>query len=228
MLLEKLHYLSRGADFVVFAGSLPRGVEESFYAEAIRDLNRRGVQVVLDTEGRAAAARHRGGAVPRLAEPARGRARRRAGARGGGGLPDGARHDRRAGRAQRPHHARVGLLRAASARTGRCGATRRSRRASSRSRSSARATCCSRSSSPRSSPGKSAEEALRLAVAAGAASTLEVGAGRFDPRDVGRLAGGVELVGARSRSSASGRPDRLYTLSSLEGAGAFVRGEVRP
>ena len=26
-LLEKLHYLSRGADFVVFAGSLPRGVE---------------------------------------------------------------------------------------------------------------------------------------------------------------------------------------------------------
>ena len=50
-LLEKLHYLSRGADFVVFAGSLPRGVEEGFYAEAIRDLNRRGVHVVLDTEG---------------------------------------------------------------------------------------------------------------------------------------------------------------------------------
>ena len=51
MLLEKLHYLARGADFVVFAGSLPRGVDESFYAEAIRDLNRRGVPVVLDTEG---------------------------------------------------------------------------------------------------------------------------------------------------------------------------------
>ena len=51
MLLEKLHYLSRGADYVVFAGSLPRGVEESFYAEAVRDLNRRGVPVVLDTEG---------------------------------------------------------------------------------------------------------------------------------------------------------------------------------
>ena len=50
-LLEKLHYLSRGADFVVFAGSLPRGVEESFYAEAVRDLNRRGVHVILDTEG---------------------------------------------------------------------------------------------------------------------------------------------------------------------------------
>jgi len=51
MLLEKLHYLARGADFVVFAGSLPRGVAESFYAEATRDLNRRDVPVVLDTEG---------------------------------------------------------------------------------------------------------------------------------------------------------------------------------
>jgi 1-phosphofructokinase family hexose kinase len=50
-LLEKLHYLSRGADFVVFAGTLPRGVEETFYAEAVRDLTRRGVQVVLDSEG---------------------------------------------------------------------------------------------------------------------------------------------------------------------------------
>ena len=41
--------------------------------------------------------------------------------------------------------------------------------------------------------GKTMGEALRLAVAAGAASTLEVGAGRFDPREVGRLAGGVEI-----------------------------------
>src|SRR5207253_8014193 len=44
MLLDKLHYLARGADMVVFAGTLPRGVGEDFYAEAIRDLNRRGVQ----------------------------------------------------------------------------------------------------------------------------------------------------------------------------------------
>ena len=42
--------------------------------------------------------------------------------------------------------------------------------------------------------GKSSEDALRLAVAAGAASTLEVGAGRFDPRDAGRLVAGVELA----------------------------------
>src|SRR5204862_1234427 len=40
MLMDKLHYLANDADAVVFAGSLPRGVEESFYAEAIRDLRR--------------------------------------------------------------------------------------------------------------------------------------------------------------------------------------------
>ncbi len=50
-LLDKLHYLSRVATFVVFSGSLPRDVEDDFYAEAIRDLNRRGVQCVLDCEG---------------------------------------------------------------------------------------------------------------------------------------------------------------------------------
>lgn len=50
-LMEKLHYLARGADFVVFAGSLPRKVPTSFYAEAIRDLQRRDVRVVLDCDG---------------------------------------------------------------------------------------------------------------------------------------------------------------------------------
>ena len=51
MLLEKLHYLTQGAELVVFAGSLPRDVDDDFYAEAIRDLTRRHVPVVLDSEG---------------------------------------------------------------------------------------------------------------------------------------------------------------------------------
>ena len=51
MLLDKLHYLSRVATFVVFCGSLPRDVDDAFYAEAIRDLSRRGVSCVVDTEG---------------------------------------------------------------------------------------------------------------------------------------------------------------------------------
>lgn len=50
-LLDKLHYLSRVASCVVFSGSLPRDVADDFYAEAIRDLGKRGVQCVLDTEG---------------------------------------------------------------------------------------------------------------------------------------------------------------------------------
>ena len=41
--------------------------------------------------------------------------------------------------------------------------------------------------------GRSAEDALRSAVAAGTASTLEVGAGRFEPREATRLAGAVEV-----------------------------------
>jgi 1-phosphofructokinase/tagatose 6-phosphate kinase len=50
-LMEKLHYLSQGADYVVLAGSLPRKVPTSFYADAVRDLARRDVRVVLDSEG---------------------------------------------------------------------------------------------------------------------------------------------------------------------------------
>ncbi|HZQ89611.1 MAG TPA: 1-phosphofructokinase family hexose kinase [Gaiellaceae bacterium] len=51
MLLDKLRYLSRVASFVVFSGSLPRDVDDDFYAEAIRELNRRSVLCVVDCEG---------------------------------------------------------------------------------------------------------------------------------------------------------------------------------
>jgi 1-phosphofructokinase/tagatose 6-phosphate kinase len=53
MLLEKLLYLSADAEWVVFAGTLPRGVGDSFYAEAVKELSRRGVKCVLDSEGTA-------------------------------------------------------------------------------------------------------------------------------------------------------------------------------
>ena len=53
MLIEKLRYLSGDAEWAVFAGTLPRGVGDSFYAEAIKELSRRGVQSVLDSEGTA-------------------------------------------------------------------------------------------------------------------------------------------------------------------------------
>src|SRR5436190_393692 len=49
MLLEKIRYLTQDAEVVVFAGSLPRDVDDAFYAETVRDLSRRHVPCVLDT-----------------------------------------------------------------------------------------------------------------------------------------------------------------------------------
>jgi 1-phosphofructokinase family hexose kinase len=48
---EKLLYLARGAAIVVFAGSLPRGVEPDLYARLIHDLERLEVTTVIDTDG---------------------------------------------------------------------------------------------------------------------------------------------------------------------------------
>jgi 1-phosphofructokinase family hexose kinase len=48
---DKLLYLARGAAIVVFAGSLPRGVEPDLYASLIRDLERSDVTTVVDTDG---------------------------------------------------------------------------------------------------------------------------------------------------------------------------------
>jgi 1-phosphofructokinase family hexose kinase len=190
-LLEKLHYLSRGADFVVFAGSLPRGVEDDFYGEAIRDLNRRGVRVVLDGEGEPLRlgteaepflvtpnqreAEHVVGqelddeedflmALDRIAE---------LGARnvlvtletGCYALFRGERQVRRL-KALAPSVEAVSVVGAGDVLLAQLIAAQLA--------------------------GKVDEEALRLAVAAGAASTLQVGAGRFDPRDAGRLLPGVE------------------------------------
>jgi len=48
---DKLLYLARGAAIVVFAGSLPRGVEPDLYASLIRDLERSDILTVADTDG---------------------------------------------------------------------------------------------------------------------------------------------------------------------------------
>ena len=192
VLRDKLRYLSSSAEYVVFAGSLPRGVDIGFYAEAIRDLSRRGVADGARLRGRAPTARRRGRADDRLAEPARGGGARRAGV-----LDD------------EDFLTALGLIGEMGARnvliteTTGCYALLReersrrllqaSRRRSRSCRRSARATSCWRGSWPRASPGAPADEALRAAVAAGTASTLEVGAGRFDPREATRLAGAVEV-----------------------------------
>src|SRR4030081_1393312 len=48
---DKLLYLARGAAIVVFAGSLPRGVEPDIYASLLRALERMEVTTVVDTDG---------------------------------------------------------------------------------------------------------------------------------------------------------------------------------
>jgi 1-phosphofructokinase/tagatose 6-phosphate kinase len=52
-LREKLAYLAQAAEYVVFAGSLPRAVDPGIYGELIREANRAGLRTVLDTEGEA-------------------------------------------------------------------------------------------------------------------------------------------------------------------------------
>ena len=190
--MEKLHYLSQGADFVVLAGSLPRKVPTSFYADAVRDLARRDVRVVLDSEGEALRARRPGGPVPRLAESARGRAARRPGARGRRRLPHGARRHRRDGCAQRSHHARERLLRAARARPEdeSVPCLRAPRRACLDCRLGRRPLAqflAGVVADLRS------DEAFRLAVAAGSASVLELGAGSFDPHLAATYPADIEL-----------------------------------
>jgi 1-phosphofructokinase/tagatose 6-phosphate kinase len=48
---EKLVYLAQGAEIVVFAGSLPRGVDSDYYADLIRELRKLDVTTIVDTDG---------------------------------------------------------------------------------------------------------------------------------------------------------------------------------
>lgn len=51
LFVDKLLYLAKGASVVVFAGSLPRGVDVDLYAGLIREMKRLGVTTVVDTDG---------------------------------------------------------------------------------------------------------------------------------------------------------------------------------
>ena len=48
---DKLLYLARGAEIVVIAGSLPRGVATDTYAALLRELKRIGVTTIVDSDG---------------------------------------------------------------------------------------------------------------------------------------------------------------------------------
>ncbi len=64
---EKLLYLARGAAIVVFAGSLPRGIEPNFYAQLVRAMHKLDVMTIVDTDGEAL--RHAVRAEPDVVSP---------------------------------------------------------------------------------------------------------------------------------------------------------------
>jgi len=191
-LLEKLRYLTQGAELVVFAGSLPRYVVDDFYAEATRELERRHVPVVLDTEGEPL--RLGVEAEPFLVSPNQVEAEALVGQEF---------HDDEDFLLALDRIAEMGARNVLITTEGGCFALLREERKSRRFRAVA----------PMLEPvstvgagdvllgaflaarhgGRTSSEALRAAVATGAASTLEVGAGRFDPRQAGRLQAGVDV-----------------------------------
>ncbi len=192
MLLDKLEYLSRGADVVVFAGSLPRGVQDNFYAEAIRDLNRRDVRTVLDSEGEPL--RLGVEAEPFLVSPNQREAE---------GLVGQEFRDAEDTMMALERIADMGARNVLITSESACfGLFREERR---RLLYRAEATRVEPISAVGSGDvllaaflaarlaDRPLDEALRDAVAAGAASTLEVGAGRFDPREAARLHKNVRL-----------------------------------
>jgi 1-phosphofructokinase family hexose kinase len=192
-LLDKLAYLSRGADFVVFAGSLPRAVEDAFYAEAIRDLHRRGIKTALDAEGQPL--RLAAEAEPFLVSPNQREAESLVGHEFGDDDED------YVGALERI--AELGPRNVLITSEAACFALFREERRRWLYRAEAPHV------EPVSAVGSGdvllaaflaarvgevpLKDALRDAVAAGAASTLEVGAGRFEPREAARLESRVEL-----------------------------------
>ena len=193
ILMQKLRYLSRSALAVVFAGSLPRGVEPGFYGEAIRDLNRRGVRSVLDTEG--LPLRLGVEAEPFLVSPNQ----REAEALVGQEFhePDefvmalGAIADIGARNVVITHETGAFALLREERRPRRFLAL--VPRLEPRSRVGSGDVVLAAFLAARLVEDRPLEDALALAVATGAASTQTVGAGRFDPREVSRILSSVEV-----------------------------------
>jgi 1-phosphofructokinase/tagatose 6-phosphate kinase len=192
-LREKLAYLSQGAEMVVLAGSLPREVPEQVYAELTHELAHRHVPVALDCEGEPL--RFGIQAEPFLVSPNQREAESLVGQEF---------HDDEDFLFGLEELADLGARNVIiTAETG-CFALLREGRESRRFRASiphveavsrvgAGDTLLGAFLAARGA-GRSEEDALRHAVGAGAASALELGAGRFDPRQAQRLQAGVEVV----------------------------------
>ena len=192
LLREKLTYLTQGAEFVVFAGSLPRGVEPDFYADLIRDANRRHVLTVLDADGEAFRLGVK--AEPHLVSP---------NVREAESLVGHEFNDAEDLANGLDEIAALGARNVVITVEDGCYALVREDREEHRVRAlsprleavspvGAGDTLLAGFLAARVA-GRPVEDAVRSAVAAGAASVLEAGAGRFDMREVGRVSGLVTV-----------------------------------
>jgi 1-phosphofructokinase/tagatose 6-phosphate kinase len=191
-LMEKLRYLSRGAQYVVLAGSLPRGVEPDFYGEVIRELGRLQVPTVLDSEGEPL--RLGLEAEPFLVSPNQREAEALVGQEF---------YEQQDFALALEHIAELGARNVLITNEGGCFARLREGRRTRRYRAVApQVEVVSSVGSgdvllaafiAAQAEGRAPELALREAVAAGAASTKEVGAGRFDVREASVLEPQVEV-----------------------------------
>ena len=185
MLREKLDYLAQRAEFVVLAGSLPRGLDPGVYAGFVRDLARRQLLAVLDTEGEPL--RLGVEAEPYLVSPNQQEAEALVGHE----------FDEEDLAAALDEIADLGARNVIVTQDTGCYALLREDRDELRVR--ARAPHVEPTSTVGAGDtllagfiaarvsGRSFDDAVRSAVAAGAASVLEPGPGRFDPREASRL-----------------------------------------
>jgi 1-phosphofructokinase family hexose kinase len=191
-LREKLAYLTQGAEFLVLAGSLPRGIAPSFYADLIREANRRQILTVLDADGEAL--RLGVESEPHLVSPNVREAEELVGHEFNDedDLVNGL--DEIAALGARNVLITVETGCYALVREG--GDDHRVRGLAPRldpvSPIGSGATLLAGFLAARVA-GRTVEESVRSAVATGAASVLEPGAGRFDPREAGRVSGLVTV-----------------------------------
>ena len=192
ILREKIAYLAQRAEFVVLAGSLPRGVDTGIYGDLVRELNRAQLLAVVDAEGEPLSQAVE--AEPYLISPNQQEAEALVGHEFVDGEDLAAGLDEIAGLGAR--NVIITLP------TG-CYALLREDRTELRVRAvapemeaistvGAGDTLLAGFLAARVA-GKSFEDAVRAAVAAGAASVLEAGPGRFDPREASRLTSLVQL-----------------------------------
>jgi 1-phosphofructokinase family hexose kinase len=193
VLFDKLRYLSRGADLVVLAGSLPREVPEDIYATMLRELNASNIPVALDAFGGNLRAGLAG--EPMVISPNRREAEEVVGYefQDDADLASGAETLAQLGAGIVLIHDDEGCVARFGA--GKDGLTFRARLARVSeivsTVGSGDAFLAGFVSSWIAS--QDHERALRRAIACGAANTLRLGAGAFDPEDVESFARRVEI-----------------------------------